>query len=606
MLLKSLQWRLVSIFILLTVFLIIPIGLFLNKRVEGSYYQSFKQGIDIGFDGWIIGTNNSLNEMVKYLDEDRNAITQFYIIGEFKSYTVINRNDVNDIKFSSDRVFSKNRNQFENEILASDNLLVVMAGQKKGDKSGLVRTSNSSFFDYARHITLSDGEYVLYFRYDSEDWRDITGNFNNIIVTSLLISIIISLALGYVLSKTITVPINNIMHKARDLAAGKFEQVLEVKSDDEIGKLTESFNYMAKNLKDTLVEISSEKNKVETILNYMTDGVIAFNIRGKVIHSNPASREMLNEDDFSETFNYYAEKYCFKITLEEILYNKTQGNNEINININNKSIKVYFAVFSDEQKNPEGIIAVFQDITEQQKLENMRKEFVANVSHELRTPLTSIKSYTETLLDGVLEDIETSQRFLNVINSEADRMTRLVRDLLQLSRMDNKQMQWNKKSVSIVELVSNCIEKMKIEADNKKLVFKCIINEDIPEIIVDYDRIERVVLNVFSNAIKYTPSGGEIIAYISKIQNEVQLKVSDTGIGIPKEDLPRIFERFYRVDKARSREMGGTGLGLSIAKEIIEAHYGSISIVSEPDKGTDVIVKLPILVLRPISSHRIL
>jgi two-component system sensor histidine kinase VicK len=267
---------------------------------------------------------------------------------------------------------------------------------------------------------------------------------------------------------------------------------------------------------------------------------------------------------------------------------------ELTVNVKSKTIKVYFAVFTDESKKPEGVIAVLQDITEQQRLENMRKEFVANVSHELRTPLTSIKSYSETLLDGTLDDRETSEKFLGVINSEADRMTRLVKDLLQLSRLDNQQLKWNFEEISLTELVKNTTDRMEMEAKSRRQLLECFVLGEIPCIEADYDRLEQVVFNLLGNAIKYTPEEGKITVYIGKIYNDVYFKVVDNGIGIPESDLTRIFERFYRVDKARSREMGGTGLGLSIAKEIVEAHSGVINITSKIGIGTEVTVRLPI------------
>ncbi len=219
---------------------------------------------------------------------------------------------------------------------------------------------------------------------------------------------------------------------------------------------------------------------------------------------------------------------------------------------------------------------------------------MANVSHELKTPLTSIKSYTETLLDGCLEDRETTVRFLNVIDTEADRMTRLLKDLLQLSSLDSRQAKWNIKPVDFSALVKSCVEKLYIEASNKNQEFKCFTIGDIPQITTDPDKLQQVLLNIMMNAIKYTPEIGEITVFIGKLYGEAYVKVTDTGIGIPAEDLTRIFERFYRVDKARSREMGGTGLGLSIAKEIIESLGGTISISSEFGKGTEVTVKLPV------------
>lgn len=590
MFLKSLQWRLVSFFCLVAVCLIIPIGFFLNKSVEDSYYESFKKGIENGFEEWNLAksSNPGAEEIKTELIDNRNA-SLFLIIGVYKSFTIVRRQD-NDIIHSSDSRYDKDdKGRFLNELLKSDNFVLAMAG-KEGGKKKLIRYGDRDFFDYARPV----GDFVLYFRYYRNEWQGTINTFNNIILSSLFIAFIVAFILGYTLSKTITVPIVRIMHRAQRIAAGDFEQPLEVKSDDEIGKLTSTFNYMAKNLKDTLAEISSEKNKIETILNYMTDGVIAFNLKGEVIHTNPASKKMLGTEEFNETFNDYAKKLGLDFTIEDIMYLENLSSKEVNITVNSRTIRVYFAVFTDEMKKPEGIITVLQDITEQQKLENMRREFVANVSHELRTPLTSIKSYAETLLDGALEDRETSERFLKVINSEADRMTRLVKDLLQLSRLDNNQMQWNMEEISFVDLVRGSVEKMELEARSKGHLLECFVIGDIPEIRADYDRIEQVVLNILSNAIKYTPNGGKITVCVGKTYSEVYVKVADTGIGIPEQDMPRIFERFYRVDKARSREMGGTGLGLAIAREIVEAHSGNISIASEAGKGTEVTVKLSI------------
>jgi two-component system sensor histidine kinase VicK len=587
MFLKSLQWRLVSFFCMIAVCLIIPIGLFLNKSVEDQYYKDFKSGIDNGFSSWAISIDKNVDAEQIYNDLRDNNASLFYIIGENKSYTVVDRNN-NDVYSSDQNYDPSQKGAFLNELLDSDNFVRALGGEIGGEKK-LEQYNGRVFFDYARSV----GDFVLYFRYYQAEWQPVVNNFSKIIMSSLLIAFVIAFILGYILSKTVTVPIVRIMNKAESIASGDFDQVLEVRSDDEIGRLTSTFNYMAENLKNTLAQISSEKNKIETILNYMTDGVVAFNIDGEVIHTNPACRQMLGEKEAEGTFNDYAERYGLNVKLDEIIRQKSPAMNEIKINVDDKILRIYFAVFTDELKQPGGVIAVIQDITKQQKLEEMRKEFVANVSHELRTPLTSIKGYAETLLDGALEDNEIAVNFLKVINSEADRMTRLVKDLLQLSRLDNQQMQWNMRKVSLVELVKSSVDKIMMEAKAKGQRLEYLTEGEIPDIMADYDRIEQVVLNILSNAIKYTPEGGKITVSVAKVSGDVCIKIADNGIGIPKEDMSRIFERFYRVDKARSREMGGTGLGLSIAKEIIEAHSGSITIASETDRGTEVTIKIP-------------
>jgi two-component system sensor histidine kinase VicK len=569
----------------------ISAGISLNYFVETFYYDTFKAAIESGFEYWGIDKNASpeKEEILEYLTANNKAnAMSLFSINNFRSFTVVDMK-TNEILYTDERM--PYRETLAHDIQNSRNYLAVLAG-KAGDRGKLIRINEKAFFDYARRIGNSD--YVLYFRYDREEWAGAMEAFNNIIKLSLVIAVILSLIFGYALSKTITVPIVNLMHKAKKMAAGDFDQVVEVKSEDEIGKLTKAFNFMTRELKNTLNQISREKSKIETILNFMTDGVIAFDINGEVIHINPAAKRILGIDDFFFDFNEFSKKYELGVSIEEIKYLEKYSTKEVVIDIGEKFVRMYFALFTDKENNAEGIIAVLHDITEEQKLENMRKEFVANVSHELRTPLTSIKSYSETLLDGALEDREAAEKFLGVINCEADRMTRLVKDLLQLSRLDNKQMKWNMQKFSFEDLVKSCVDKVGFASKEKNQTLECFAIGEITNTVGDKDRIEQVVLNILTNAIKYTPVEGKITIYIGKMYGDVYVKVADSGIGIPKEDTSRIFERFYRTDKARSREMGGTGLGLAIAKEIVEAHNGKISVSSELGKGTEVTVKLPI------------
>jgi two-component system sensor histidine kinase VicK len=592
---KSLQWRLVSFFCLITFCLIISIGLYLNSRVENQYYIKFVDGIQLGFADWNIkeGQSPSQEELVQEM-EDSVGLFSANLFG--RSYTITDLNG-NLLADENGAIIGTNDQDFRNDpksaliaLLNSDNFVQAMSG-KPGDRKLLENYGDDSYFDYAEPI----GQNILYFRYKREDWSKVINDFSKIIIYCVLVALAIAFVAGYFLSRTITSPLSKLMHRAKSIADGDFGQVLEVKSSDEIGDLTKTFNYMAANLKNTLIEISSEKSKIETIFNYMTDGVIAFSLQGEVIHTNPAAARLLDLDESISSFQEYCDRFGFKYCLEDVIYLQSKSTSEMNIEICGKTIKVYFAVFTDEVKRPEGVIAVLQDITEQQRLDNMRKDFVANVSHELRTPLTSIKSYSETLLDGALDDRETAERFLHVINAEADRMTRLVKDILQLSRLDNQQLKFNFEELSLVDLVKSTVERMEMEAMAKHQKLECFVMGDIPLIEADYGRLEQVVFNLLGNAIKYSPDEGKITAYVGKIYNEVYFKIADTGIGIPESDLPRIFERFYRVDKARSREMGGTGLGLAIAKEIVEAHGGVITITSQVGFGTEVTVRLPIM-----------
>lgn len=576
---KSIQWKLVAMFVLLVVSVMIVVGTFLLKSVTSFYHNDFKNKMDSVFN------NEDFTKAAANI-EQMEAKLKSYIgrlgIDTYRNYFILN---------GLGGVLASSNMELAERLEKTDNIISAMNGKK-----GTEVWTGRDYVDYAIPI-LVDGEvrYIIYIKDEKNDLKDMMQELFNIIFQALFFGLAISIVLGFFLSSTITTPIASLTRKAEKMAKGDFEQVIEVKSEDEIGKLTNAFNYMAAELKYTLEEIASEKNKVETILLYMTDGVIAFNTGGKVIHANPASKRMLGIDAVEDiVFDDFFKSLEVDISMGDLLYLEHWNTIEREINTNGLHLRAYFAAFKVEKEKAGGVVVVLQDVTEQQKLDAARREFVANVSHELRTPLTSIKSYTETLLEGALEDRETAMHFLKVVNNESDRMTRLVKDLLTLSRLDHKQTRWNKTYFSLKQLIAEVVEKLSLSAKSQGHTLAFTSTTDMPEIYADRDRIEQVLKNVITNAIKYTPNGGQISIFAGCIYNEVYVKIKDNGIGIPKEDLPRIFERFYRVDKARSRELGGTGLGLAIAKEIVTAHGGTISIDSEQDQGTEVIIKLPV------------
>ena len=349
---------------------------------------------------------------------------------------------------------------------------------------------------------------------------------------------------------------------------------------------------MVKDLRESLIVANRQKMQTDTILKHMTDGVIAFDMSGKVSYINPAAKYMLELRDTDDTFNKIFSKNE-DINMEKIIYLENWTSSEKKIENNQGSMNLFFVPFKDEINRPTGVMVVIQDITEHVKLDNMRKEFVADVSHELKTPLTSIKGFSETLLDGV-DDKETETHFLGIINDNANRMEKLVQDLLTLSKYDSREEKKKMTTFDLGELSKSCAEKFEIEVKKKKQKMQCLVTADVPLVYADRDGIERVIINIISNSVKYTDEGGKIDIYVGYVHNDAYVKIKDNGIGIPKQDLNRIFERFYRVDKARTRQLGGTGLGLSIAKEIIEQNNGSINIQSELGKGTEVVLKIPV------------
>ena len=360
-------------------------------------------------------------------------------------------------------------------------------------------------------------------------------------------------------------------------------------SNDE---LTESFNEIVNELKQNLKDANGEKKQKETILKHMTDGVITFNMEGNITYINPAAKQLLaikdNETNFKSIFGKYSD-----INMEKIIYLDSWTSSEKKIENEQGTMSLFFIPYRDDLDMPAGVMVVIQDITEHVKLDNMRKEFVADVSHELKTPITSIKGYSETLLDGDC-DKETEKHFLHVIDDNADRMEKLVQDLLTLSKYDSDRVTNKPTEFDLGDLAKSCKEKFDIEIKKKNQAVNCFVTADVPNVYADRDGIERVILNILSNSIKYTPEGGKIDIYVGYVHNDAYIKIKDTGIGIPKKDLDRIFERFYRVDKARSRQLGGTGLGLSIAKEIIDKNNGSINIKSKVDEGTEVVIQIPV------------
>lgn len=349
---------------------------------------------------------------------------------------------------------------------------------------------------------------------------------------------------------------------------------------------------MTTELKGNLNEVSRQKNQIETILLHMTDGIIAFNMEGRIILVNPAATSFLRILPEDETFEIIFKKLNIDINMEKIIYLESWTSSEERVKIGDKHINLFFAPLKDENERPAGVMVVIQDITEHVKLDNMRKEFVADVSHELKTPITSIMGYADTLLEAEY-DKTTQDKFLRVIASEARRMAKLVTDLLALSRFDNNQVHQEKEEFDLGELVKKCQEKVELEISKKHHHVECFVTANVPPVYANQDGIERVVLNILTNSIKYTKENGHIKIYVGFVYNDAYIKVIDNGLGIPEEDLSRIFERFYRVDKARTREMGGTGLGLSIAKEILDRNNGSIDIKSEQGKGTEVVIRIP-------------
>jgi len=544
----------------------------------------------IDFQGSIAGVLEKYDDFTGYEDEIQSNI-HTYLKGVQQEIFIID-NHFNIIASNNENLLNRNASDMLDLDLLRDGFIGEMA-EKDIIKEGQIPTKNMTF-PIIKNSTVSG---MIYLRADLTNVYKALDESKLIFLRAIILSLFVTIILGFLIARSITVPINDVTEKAEKMAKGDFSQEVSVKSDDEIGRLAEMFNYLRGKLEYTLSEISNEKSKLETILKYMADGLIAVDINGSIIHANPAAKQMffITENEIAtQSYNKIIGKYSEKLLLSEIQNKSKNWEGEINFEYRNSTFLARYAPFKEENGDHIGSVMIIQDITERQKIENMQREFVANVSHELKTPLTSIKSYTETLLEGALYETDVAKQFLSVVESEADRMSRLVRDLLQLSRLENKREKWNKVESNLTEVLYGAVLKMQINAKGKHQYLNCLFKKENINVFIDKDSIEQVLLNILSNAIKYTHENGRIDIDIEKTEYEAKIIIKDNGIGIPEEDLPRLFERFYRVDKARSRALGGTGLGLSIAKQIMKEHGGDIIIQSKEGKGTIVGIIFPL------------
>lgn len=603
---KSLQLRLVIIFFVLISIIILGMGAMSIVKVEEIYYKGFVDEMVNTITGFGLNIRN-----IK-LENDQQTLFDVNMIQgpkQEKDYDKLLEKiyDNFNIYFS---INSKSRSG----MIIDANYNDVITGEKYDLKEDVLECLNSTkysgtlyaacdddvnecyWFIYKIDKEISENEDHFILVSQSKDYikREIN-SISTMYIAIILVMIVVTVIIIVILAKDITKPIAMLTNKAEMIANGNISYITLPEKRAvgyEISKLIDTFNLMATQIQNTMNEISTEKSKLETILMHLTDGVLAFNLSGKLVHANLAAKKMLDIKD-ERFFEDIFKRLKIDINMEKVIYLEDWTTTEEMINVNEKFLNLFFAPFRDEKDKPNGIVVVIQDMTKQAKLDDMRKEFVANVSHELKTPITSIKTYSETLLDQEELDEESKKKFLGVILTEANRMTRLVSDLLQLTKFDYKKVAWNRIKFDVKELTKQVCEKHKIQAEKKGQIVECYVTSNVPDVYGDRDGIEQVVTNILTNSIKYTPEGGSIKVYVGAVHDDAYIKIIDNGIGIPKEDLPRVFERFYRVDKARSREMGGTGLGLPIAKEIIEENGGSIDIKSEIGKGTEVIIKIP-------------
>lgn len=588
---RSIRWKFVTIYFILVLIAMLIAGIFIIREIDELHVSEASKELE-GIQHILVNDLKEVGDLTEQ-EEDVNAIM-------VKHGNSIGINDnvwvIDDSHYSVVATTGAADSSFISEGTYTNMILSAIQSQSKQEEIKRINGDNRAMVQIYPITYYGESTGVLLLRRDLSTVDETVEEIQGIIIQVIVISTVATILLGYIISKSISDPINELTQKAVLMSKGNFDHQVQVKSNDEIGELSETFNFLTRKLKKSLTEISLEKTKVEAIVNHMADGVIAVDNHHKIILMNPKAIELLHfgsEGYFESDFDKLIYPISEELTYNYITENIEEWTGNTVISIEDEIVKFSYAPYMNDQDQKTGIVYVLQDVTDSEKLDAMRRDFVANVSHELKTPLTSIKSYTETLMDGYVDDVETQKSFLKVIDSEAERMTRLVRDLLQLSNFDSHKINFYKEYNDYVDLLRNSIEKLSMEAKKKNIGFKLITSQESLVGLFDSHRMEQVIINILSNAIKYTQEGGHVEVHILERDERAILRVKDNGIGIPADDLIHIFDRFYRVDKARTRNMGGTGLGLSIAKEIVHGHEGIIELTSELGKGTTVTISMP-------------
>ena len=585
--LRSLHMKLMLIMVLLVVSLMTIAGSFLVNSVNRFYLNEFYSQMAEVF--------SSDPEMARDLTTQRQGETD----------PVAALQQVMDANMGALGVDGRNRNYYildgatgaylagsddegGQDLAVTPNLLTAMTERTEGTRSD----PTASYMDLAIPITRGGQDYIIYLYDGRGTVQELNAKLFSLILEALVFGLVISVLLSFLLSRTMVGPIRALTRGARRVAEGDFAHQIQVESHDEIGILTDTFNDMAGQLQTTLREVENERTKLSALFLHMTDGVVAFDRQGAVIHANPAAEEMLHMAIPVGGAVGYDDLFGDLAPIDRVL--DMDGDSlDVDTVRGDRCLLVLLAPF-DRDSRAGGVLAVLHDVTQQVKNETTRREFVANVSHELRTPLTNIRSYAETLAEDPDLPVDTRESFLGVILNESDRMTHIVQDLLTLSRFDSGRSELDLAVFPFGEVLRDSYRAVLLEAQRHGHVLGLTGAEGLPEIRADRERVLQVIMNILSNAIKYTPDGGSIQMTAGRTADRVWLEVADDGIGIPERDRARIFERFYRVDKARSRASGGTGLGLSIAQEIVAQHEGTLSLVDRPGPGTTVRMELKI------------
>ena len=598
--LQSLQIKIVLIYVLLIIIGMQIIGLFFTNTLERQLTENFKDNISAQattIESRIQSLYGEYAEDVDTLQDELSVVLRDYS----------NRTEINEIRFVNVDNILLATSALSNESLVNTRVSMPTTAEAlqtgtENDEIYLNVESNNQRVWILNKPVYVDGSLVgvIYIASHIEAIFLQLDQINNIFIIATGIALVITVLLGFFIARTITKPITDMRNQALQMSEGDYTSRVKVYSKDEIGELAEGFNILSKRVQEAQANTESEKNRLDSIITHMSDGVLATDRRGRVRVVNDMAIYMLGKTE-DEVYNQdlmtllnLNEEVDLEDIKKEISERTVTGLAE---DSRFSSIRISFSAIVKDTGFINGYIAVLHDVTEQEKADNERREFVANVSHELRTPLTSMKSYIEALQDGAYKDEALATKFLGVTREETDRMGRLVEDLLQLSRMDNDAEEIARELVDFNSYLNRVVDRFEMSHKNTVTFIRSLPDETI-FVEIALDKMTQVLDNVISNAIKYsnnTDKRVEISLKQNKLYNRLTLQIKDNGLGIPAGKIDRIFDRFYRVDKGRARKMGGTGLGLAISKEIIEAHEGKIWASSIETEGTSIYINLPIM-----------
>lgn len=591
---QSVNFKIALVFVLLLMIFVEIIGAIFIRQLETNSIRSFEYN-----------TNNSVETLATNIsaelgkkEQERNTTTLRRMLTEFAKSNIIEARVIDDKGI----VLATSDGNQQNLIGKKNDTDFGIAGnitQKRQE----IRDPQSGKRVYVnvQQIYSPTGDAVigvLYVKSDIESKYQEVNDVALLFFYASTVALAISLVLAVLVSRTITKPIEEMKQYALDIAQGDYSQQLKVKGQDELGQLAATFNELSARIAETQETMEAERHRLDSVLTHMSDGVIATDRRGRVMIINDMALLLLNikqEEAIGapiiQLLNLQKE-YSLRTLLEnpvEIFVDVPQKNEEDII------VKAEFSMIQKESGFITGLVCVLHDVTEQEKNEIERREFVSNVSHELRTPLTSMRSYVDSLIEGSWKDPEIAPRFLGVIQEETERMIRMINDLLRLSRLDAQKEHFNLEYVNLNSLLNFVLDRfdMMIKSENRPYTIKREFTKRSIWLEVDADKMIQVLDNILNNAMKYSPEGGQITCRLLETHRNVVISIRDQGLGIPKKDLNRVFDRFYRVDKARSRAMGGSGLGLAISKEVIKKHGGTIWVESEEGQGSTFFISLP-------------